>query len=163
MYRYKIYCDGAASKNGQINSYGGWSYIIITNNSEEDLIYSSSGAEKNATNQQMELTAALHACERAHTSLHVYDDFYSSSFEIYSDSAYLINCYKDKWWVNWESNGWLNAKKQPVANKELWEQLIPFFKNKNFSFHKVVGHSGNKWNEVVDKMAVNARILYSKN
>ena len=54
-------------------------------------------------------------------------------------------------------NGWLNSKKQPVANKELWEKLIPYFENPRFSFEKVKGHSGNQLNELVDKMAVAAR------
>ena len=82
---------------------------------------------------------------------------------VLSDSAYCINCYKQGWWRAWVSNGWVNSKKEPVANKELWRQLIPFFENPLFSFVKVKGHNGNDtadayWNDIVDKMAVNARL-----
>ena len=76
---------------------------------------------------------------------------------IYSDSAYCINCYKDKWWVKWEQNGWINSKKQPVQNKELWKRLIPFFKDARFIFKKVAAHQNNYWNNYVDELAVKAK------
>ena len=55
------------------------------------------------------------------------------------------------------SNGWINSKKEPVANKELWLQLIPYFENPLFSFLKVKGHNGDKFNELADELAVKAR------
>jgi ribonuclease HI len=78
---------------------------------------------------------------------------------VYSDSAYVINCYKQKWYKKWQVNGWINSKKQPVANKELWEQLIPYFENPFFSFEKVAGHADNKYNNLVDEMAVKAKFM----
>ena len=83
-------------------------------------------------------------------------EFYKNIY-VYSDSAYIINCYSQKWWVNWEKNGWINSKKQKVANRELWESLIYYFKKPNFYFKKVPGHSNNKWNNYVDKLAVQAK------
>lgn len=54
--------------------------------------------------------------------------------------------------------GWRNSKKEPVANRELWERLIPYFENPRFSFEKVKGHSGEKdWNDYVDRLAVEAK------
>lgn len=76
---------------------------------------------------------------------------------VYSDSAYIINCYKQKWYNKWQINDWKNSKKEPVANKELWEQLIPYFDNVMFSFEKVPGHAGHVYNEMVDQMAVQAK------
>ena len=81
---------------------------------------------------------------------------------VYSDSAYCVNCYVQKWYRRWMINGWKTSKKEPVANKELWKRLIPFFEKDNFTFFKVKGHSGNKekhgyWNDIVDKMAVDAK------
>ena len=77
---------------------------------------------------------------------------------IRTDSAYCHNCYTQKWYKNWQKNGWKNSKKEPVANKTLWLQLIPFFENTNFIFEKVKGHTGAKdWNNEVDKLAVEAR------
>ncbi len=154
MAKISVYTDGAASNNGYDNAIGGWAFIIIE---ENGVILKGSGQEKGATNQQMELMAALKACEMlfTHTTIASLDE---TSVDIYSDSAYLVNCYKQEWWKNWKNNGWKNAKKQPVANKEIWEQLIPYFKGPWVNFIKVKGHNGNKWNEEVDKLAVAARL-----
>ena len=54
-------------------------------------------------------------------------------------------------------NGWVNARKEPVANKQLWQHLIPYFIDVRIDFHKVKGHNGDKWNEYVDNLAVAAR------
>ena len=64
---------------------------------------------------------------------------------------------KQKWYSKWLVNGWINSKKEPVANKNLWKSLIPFFEAENIEFVKVKGHAGNKYNEIVDKMAVSAK------
>ena len=55
---------------------------------------------------------------------------------VYSDSAYLINCYQQGWYQTWEKNGFKNANKKPVANVELWAEIIPYFKRKSFYFHR---------------------------
>ena len=81
-----------------------------------------------------------------------------TSVNIYSDSAYCINCYQQKWYKKWIQNGWVNSKKQSVKNRELWELLIPFFEDNRFNFIKVKGHVGDKYNEMVDEMAVKARL-----
>jgi ribonuclease HI len=72
---------------------------------------------------------------------------------VYTDSAYLHNCYAQKWYRSWQMNGWKNSKKQPVANRDLWERLIPYFELPEVEFVKVKGHAGNKYNEIVDTMA----------
>ena len=71
-----------------------------------------------------------------------------------TDSAYIHNCYSQKWYIGWEKNGWKNSKKEPVKNKELWEILIQAFKNPNISFEKVKGHEDDLWNNFCDKLAV---------
>lgn len=146
---YEIYCDGATSSNGAIDAPGGWAYVIL----KDGLIISqNSGGEKGTTNQRMELTAALKACEE----VEALDGF--ATVKLYSDSAYLINCYKQNWWKSWRVNGWKNSKKQAVANQDLWEKLIYFFmKAPGYDFIKVKGHAGNVCNELVDKMAVRAK------
>ena len=40
---------------------------------------------------------------------------------IHSDSAYVVNCFRDKWYLRWRANGWRNAQKKPVENRDLWE------------------------------------------
>ena len=148
--RLSIYTDGATSFNGMSNAIGGWAFVIVKN---DEITYSESGKQIGATNQMMELQAIIAGCECV--SLLESKD---SLIDVYSDSAYAINAHIQNWWCNWEKNGWLNSKKEPVANKELWELLIPYFKNINYTFNKVKGHMGDKHNEYVDKLAVQARL-----
>lgn len=147
MTRY-FYTDGSCSGNGTEKSYGAWGFIEVQNDKE---VYRYSHAEKNTTNQRQELFAILNAC--------VYAQFTGSINDkviIYSDSAYAVNCYNQRWYLRWQKNGWKNSKKEPVANKDIWECLIPFYDNPNFSFEKVKGHAGVQWNEEVDNMVQTA-------
>lgn len=146
-----IYTDGATSGNGQLNAVGGWGYIVIQDNT---IIHKKNGQLTTATNNICELTAILEACEYA-LSITSKENF--NQITIYSDSAYCINCYLQKWYIKWQNNGWVNSKKQPVANKELWIKLIPFFENLNFTFKKIKGHAGDVWNEEADQLAVKGK------
>lgn len=144
---YEIYTDGATSNNGKKGAVGGWAYIIVDGGR---IIAKDSGRIENATNNICELTAIIEGCKAAAT-------YVNDVCIVYSDSAYCINCYKNKWYEMWQKNGWKTAKRDSVANKELWEKLIPYFKNIKYGFEKVKGHNGNKYNEIVDKMAVEAK------
>lgn len=103
-----------------------------------------SGSESPTTNQRMELAgaiaglAAIPGRRRVHLS---------------SDSAYVVNCFRDQWWEGWQRNGWRNAGKQPVANRDLWERLIAEAQRHEVIWHKVKGHSGEPLNERVDTLA----------
>ena len=151
---YKIYTDGGCSGNGYSHARGGWAHIILNENTPPDTI-KEYGSETPSTNQRMELLAAIKGCQRIDQVLR--GSLENNSIEVYSDSAYLINCVNQKWYENWQRNGWKNSKKEDVANRDLWEQLIPYFNNPQFSFIKVNGHSGNYWNEQVDKLTQIAR------
>lgn len=146
---YSIYTDGACSGNGKENAIGGFAFIIIDDSGA--LKYEYAMRVENATNNICELSAVFGAC----AFLEAYSP--QSTATIYSDSAYIINCITQKWYKKWQENGWLNSKKEPVANRELWECLIPYFENPRFSFEKVKGHSNNDWNNYVDKLAVRAK------
>lgn len=159
----KIYTDGATSNNGYSNAIGGWAFIIIDD--KENILHSEFGKVIGVTNQQMELMALINGCEYAYNKLSKKEYNENSpfaigetEFEIYTDSAYIINCNSQSWWRKWINNGWLNSKKQPVANQELWEKVIPYFLHPCFSFLKVKGHSVDKWNNYVDELAVKARM-----
>ena len=146
--KYSIYTDGACSPNPGV---GGWAAIVTENDIE---IINFQEANENTTNQRMELEAAIAPLHFALEHLDPLDEI-----ELWTDSAYLCNCFNQKWYSNWQRNGWRNAQKQPVANQDLWERLIPLFHNlPNLSICKVKGHSGDKWNEAVDKAAVNMRL-----
>ncbi|MEY2583364.1 MAG: ribonuclease [Ilumatobacteraceae bacterium] len=75
---------------------------------------------------------------------------------IVSDSTYVVNCFRDKWWVRWQANGWRNAKKEPVANVDLWQPLIELVLARQPQFKWVKGHSGDPMNDLVDSLAVAA-------
>jgi ribonuclease HI/uncharacterized phage-like protein YoqJ len=108
-----------------------------------------SGAEAKSTNQRMELKAVLEALTKLDGSL-----------EVRSDSTYVVNCFRDRWWEGWLTRGWLNSQKKPVANRDLWEPLLSEYRRRvnEISFTWVKGHSDDPLNDVVDRLAVEAAL-----
>lgn len=141
----KFYTDGSCKGNGKKEAVGGWAYVILKN---DEKIYEESGYEKNTTNNRMEMLAVINALEKF--------GCLEGHAEIYTDSAYIHNCIEQKWYINWQNNGWVTASRTPVKNKELWERLIPFFDNPRYTFYKVKGHADNQWNNLADKLATSA-------
>lgn len=103
-----------------------------------------SGAQKNTTNNIMELTAVIEALKLVK---------YPCKIKIYSDSAYVVNAFKQGWIYNWLKKGWKTADGSPVKNKELWEILYNFTKTHEIEFIKVKGHSDNEFNNRCDELA----------
>jgi ribonuclease HI len=96
----------------------------------------------------MEITAVLEAV----TSL-------EGPLELRSDSTYVVNCFRDRWWQGWMRRGWLNSAKKPVANRDLWEPLIGavvLTEPGRVRFTWVKGHSTDVMNDLVDRLAVEA-------
>ena len=58
--------------------------------------------------------------------------------------------------MRWQANGWKNAKRQPVANADLWRPLIDLVTGGDVRFRWVKGHSGDRMNDLVDSLAVAA-------
>lgn len=158
---YDIFTDGSCPNNGSANAIGGWAFMVLHENMVDPLSVTN-GAEKGTTNQRMELMAAIKACQYMEDYIARARNGEDYSINLYSDSAYLINCYKNKWWKTWEQNGWYNSKKERVANQDLWMLLIPYFKNPIFDFMKVAGHSGNQYNEAMDKLCREAVVVASQ-
>ncbi len=75
---------------------------------------------------------------------------------VMSDSTYVVNCFRDRWWARWQANGWRNSKKQPVANADLWRPLVELAAETGAEFKWVKGHSGDPMNDLVDQIAVAA-------
>lgn len=142
--RITIYCDGACSGNQSAENIGGWGALL----KYRDKVREIHGGERNTTNQRMELTACIKALESIKSK--------DIPIEVFSDSAYLINCMQEKWYVTWQKNGWKNAKKRPVENKDLWQRLLELLARHRVSFHKVAGHSGITLNERADQLAQRA-------
>ena len=139
--RITIYCDGACSGNQHRTNTGGWGAILKYGDTVKEIY----GGEPNTTNQRMELTACIRALEQIKST--------GYGIDVYTDSAYLANCMLQKWYVAWQRNGWKNAKKDPVENRDLWEKLITFLPLHKITFHKVAGHSGDELNERADELA----------
>jgi ribonuclease HI len=132
-----IYTDGACTGNP---GPGGWAALILDGGQERAI----TGAQPSTTNQRMELTAAIEGLAAVAGRRRVH---------VYSDSAYVVNCFRDRWWERWERNGWTGSGKQPVANRELWERLLAETRRHDVVWHKVRGHSGDVMNERVDRLA----------
>lgn len=135
-----IYTDGACSGNP---GKGGWGAILIYKEVEKEI----SGAERETTNNKMELTAPIEALRLLKRPCNV---------KVYSDSAYLINAFSQGWIYNWFKNGWKTADKKDVKNRELWEEIYKFTKTHKIEWIKVKGHSDNEFNNRCDKLAVAA-------
>lgn len=150
MQNFKIYTDGSCKGNGKENNCGGFAFVILNDNDE--VVAKRSKQELNTTNNRMEMRAIVSAIGEVMQ----YINTTNFLVEIYSDSAYIHNCKIQKWYKSWKKNNWKNSKKEPVKNKDLWEILTFFFDDERFIFNKVKGHAGNKFNELVDKLAVAA-------
>lgn len=146
---YSIYTDGACSGNP---GPGGWAAVVIDDTNCP--IYEITGNETDTTNNRMELQGFLAALTWCCAKTDQND-----AVTIYTDSAYIFNCFHDKWYIKWQSNGWVNASKQPIANKELWQSILQQYNlvKNEVTICKVTGHSGNEWNEYADELAVRAR------
>ena len=136
--------DGACSGNPGPGGWGG--LIIFDDNSELEI----GGSEQNTTNNRMELTAAIKTLEKLKTYK------LKENFKLRTDSKYVIEGYT-KWIINWKRNGWKTSSGKSVQNLDLWQKIDQLRIN-GLIMEYVKGHSGDKQNDRVDKIATN----YSK-
>jgi len=130
------YTDGACSGNP---GPGGWAWAALDGRW-------ASGHAADTTNQRMEITAAFEAVRSL-----------SGELEVVSDSTYVVHCFRDGWWEGWLRRGWRNARKEPVANRDLWEPFIELVRaRRDVTFRWVKGHGGDPMNDLVDRLAVAA-------
>lgn len=139
MKRVTIYTDGSSIGNP---GPGGWAALLIYKDKKREI----SGGELSATNNQMEIMAAIQALEILKTECEV---------DLYTDSEYLRQGIT-KWIHTWLKNDWKAGSKKPVKNIELWQRLNKVTKIHKINWQWVKGHSGNKFNEIVDKLAYGA-------
>ena len=140
MEKVIIYTDGACSGNP---GPGGWGAILMYKDNKKEI----SGGKKNTTNNEMELTAVIEGLKMLK---------YPCEVEVYSDSAYVVNAFLQKWIDNWLKNNWKTSNKEPVKNQELWKELYELIKTHKVKFIKVKGHSDNEFNNRCDELARNA-------
>ena len=103
-----------------------------------------SGGEALTTNNRMELMGPIEGLRSLVARRRV---------EIYSDSAYVVNCFRDKWYEAWRKNSWRNKQKKLIDNRDLWEALLAEVERHDVTWHKVAGHSGHPLNDRADALA----------
>ena len=136
MKTVNIYTDGACRGNPGL---GGWGVLIEYENITKEYF----GGEKNTTNNKMELKAAIEGLKILKEACEV---------NITTDSKYVMDGITS-WINNWKKNNWKNASKKDVKNKDLWIELDHYVSMHEVKWNWVKGHSGNKYNEEVDRLA----------
>lgn len=154
--KIELYTDGGCRGNGiETNPVSGIGIVLLIEDKEPIYAYEKLSFEPN-TNNKAEIYAIIKGLFLLENNYTLNDNFVKDKLTIYSDSAYTINGITN--WINgWRANGWINSKKEPVKNKELWQELdnaIEYFKNYfDIEFVKVKGHSDNRWNNKCDELA----------
>lgn len=146
--KVRIFTDGACSENP---GPGGWAVVFNTASKCRTI----SGNEKLTTNNRMELRAVIEAFRKIVNKKSHNPDI---QYDIYSDSAYVVNTINNHWIEAWQKNNWQTTKREEVKNRDLWEELSMLRTKANqlgiiITVNKVKGHSGNTFNELVDKLA----------
>ncbi len=137
MDKIIIYTDGGCRGNPGV---GGWGVWLRYGEHDKKL----SGAERETTNNRMELTAAIRALEALKTP--------NIPIELYTDSKYVMTGINE-WIHNWKAKGWKTAGKKPVKNADLWQVLDALNQQFEVHWHWVKGHSGDPGNEMADQLA----------
>lgn len=145
--KVRIFTDGACSENP---GPGGWACVFNT----DEKCKTFSGHEASTTNNRMELRAVIESYKKALSLKHAKE----TDFELYSDSAYVVNSINNNWVEKWQMNDWKTTRDEDVKNRDLWEEFAALRKRARASgvhikIVKIKGHAGNTFNELVDKLA----------
>jgi ribonuclease HI len=135
-----VFTDGACSGNP---GPGGWGVLLQWNGEEKEL----TGGADHTTNNRMEMRAVIEALNAINQPCHV---------KIHSDSALIVNAFKQGWIDSWQKRGWKKADKKPVENQDLWKEMLEAMKPHDVEWIKVKGHADNVRNNRVDALAVEA-------
>lgn len=144
--KVRIFTDGACSENP---GPGGWAAVFNTDTGVKTL----TGHERQTTNNRMELMAMVKAMEKIHKS-----GKSSNSYEILSDSAYVVNSINNGWVLVWHQNGWKTTRNEDIKNRDLWDRYIKVREALStigiaVTIIKVKGHAGEASNEYADRLA----------
>jgi len=143
MKRGEIFTDGACRGNP---GPGGWAALLKIELNGEGVEKLVQGAERDTTNNRMELTAAIEGLKSLNQPCEV---------SLTTDSQYVRQGIT-KWVSAWKKNGWKTSQKKPVKNQDLWVELDRVIDSHQIEWHWVKGHSGHEENERVDQAANDA-------
>lgn len=149
MRQVEIFTDGACKGNP---GPGGWGALLRVQTGDGVAEKELSGSERETTNNRMEMTAVIRALAALNQPCAV---------RLTTDSKYVIDG-ATKWIFGWQKKGWVNAKKEPVANEDLWRELLVVMKPHRIEWQWVRGHNGHAENERVDKLASEAAVEAGK-
>lgn len=123
-----MYTDGGCSGNQFDTNLGGWGCVLEFGENRKELC----GGEPDTTNNKMELTAVISGFRALKRQ--------GWTVEVFTDSSYVAQCFRERWYVNWRKNGWKTSGKKPVENRALWEELLSFVEQNDVRFYRVKGH-----------------------
>ena len=145
--KIRVYTDGACSGNP---GPGGWAALLLIKSDKGKNRVTIKGGEKHTTNNRMELQAVIKALSFIQKNMKDYE----CQVRVFSDSSYVVNSINNFHLFNWERNGWKTSRDSDVINKDLWVKMIKLIGDNKPEFQKVKGHSGDKFNDHVDRAAV---------
>jgi len=152
--KIKLYTDGACSQNP---GPGGWAFVMILKDyqgdQKEQELLRGAGSEKLTTNNRMELLAVIKALSAYQTE--ILPKYTNYSLTVHTDSQYVQQGISS-WIKKWKLNGWRTASREPVKNQDLWQQLDSLASQLSPEWMWVKGHAGNRYNELCDRLAVEA-------
>ena len=142
-----IYTDGACQNNPGPGGFG----IVLMFEDSTGKVHQKNIAKgyQNTTNNRMELLAVIEALNSLSKPCNI---------QLYSDSKYVIDSINQKWLDGWQAKNWKLNTKNPVKNIDLWKKYLLASKDHDIEFIWVKGHNANKYNELCDKLAVEARL-----
>jgi ribonuclease HI len=144
----QLFTDGACSGNP---GPGGWAFLLRHTASGKTL--ERSGAERETTNNRMELVAVVRGLEALKRSV---------TIELVTDSAYVGKGLAE-WLPKWKTNGWRRRERDrwvEIKNEDLWRQLDALLQKHEVRVTLVRGHSGHPENERCDQLAIAAYQRY---
>lgn len=145
MDHVEMFTDGACSGNP---GPGGWGVVMRSKSTEKEL----SGAEKDTTNNRMEMMAVIAGLEALKRPCKV---------TVTTDSQYVMKGMTE-WLAGWKAKNWRTASKQPVKNADLWQRMEAAAAKHQLEWRWVRGHTGHVDNERADQLAVAARETLKK-
>ena len=145
MMQVTVYTDGAARGNPGPGGYGAVLHFV-DQYGKLHVLELSQGYER-TTNNRMEIMGVVAALEALKHPCQV---------RVISDSQYVVNAFNQHWVDGWLRRGWVNSKKEPVKNVDLWKRLLAAKKPHEVTFSWVKGHAGHPENERCDQLATTA-------
>jgi ribonuclease HI len=137
MKHVTIHTDGGCKGNPGPGGYG----VVLEHGKHRKEL---AAGYRMTTNNRMELRAAIAGLEVLREPCEV---------TIYSDSKYLVEANTERWIQGWQKRNWINSKKEPVKNRDLWERLIAVMAPHKVHWKWVKGHAGHADNERCDELA----------